>query len=79
MPRYYFHLRNDVSVDDEEGTTLRDLAAAKARAIEYAVVMSAASILEHRRLNLHHRIEIADEHGEILQIVEFGDVVTVES
>ena len=33
MPRFYFHLRNDLSVDDEEGVELPDLAAARDHAI----------------------------------------------
>lgn len=79
MPRFYFHLRNDLSVDDEEGIELPDIEAARERAIEFAVDMSAASVLEHRKLNLHHKIEVADQNGDIVQIVEFGDVLTVQS
>ena len=79
MPRFYFHLRNDLSVDDEEGIELPDIEAARERAIEFAVDMSAASVLEHRKLNLHHKIEVADQNGDIVQIVEFGDVLTVKS
>jgi hypothetical protein len=79
MPRYYFHLRNDLLVDDEEGIELPDMEAARVKAEEYALDMSAASVLEHRKINLHHRIEVADETGEVVLRVEFGDVVTVES
>jgi hypothetical protein len=79
MPRFFFHLRNDMSVDDEEGREFPDAGAARLQAVEYAVDMSAASILEHRKINLHHRIEMADESGEILATVEFGDVISVES
>jgi hypothetical protein len=79
VPRFYFHLRNDLSVDDEEGIELPDIEAARERAIEFAVDMSAASVLEHRKLNLHHKIEVADQNGDIVEIVEFGDVLTVQS
>jgi hypothetical protein len=79
VPLYYFHLRNDLSVDDEEGTELPDAAAAHARARKYAADMSAASVLEHGKLNLHHRIEVTDEAGQPVATVEFGDVVTIES
>ena len=78
MARFYFHLRNDLTVDDQEGAELADLDAARARAEQYALDMSAASVLEHGRINLHHRIDVADERGEIVLTVEFGDVVTVE-
>lgn len=79
MPRFFFHLRNDLSADDEEGLELPDLEAARARAAEFALDMSAASVLEQRKINLHHRIEVADENGDHVLTVEFGDVVTVET
>lgn len=77
MPRFYFHLRNDLSVDDSEGRELPDLAAARVLAGKYALDMSAASVLEHGRINLRHRIEVADASGDTVATVEFGDVVTV--
>ena len=60
MPRFFFNLRNDIDADDPEGTELPDLAAAKRKAEAYAIDMAAASITEHHKLNLDHRIEIAD-------------------
>jgi hypothetical protein len=44
-----------------------------------AVDMAAASLLEHRKVNLHHRIAVADEAGQNDAVVEFGNVVTVET
>jgi hypothetical protein len=41
--------------------------------------MSAASVREHRKINLHHRIEVTNDSGEDVATVEFGDVVKVES
>lgn len=79
MPRFFFHLRDDMSVDDEEGQELPDVAAARLRAFKYAVDMSANSILEHQKVNLHHSIEVADETKQVILTVEFGDVITVES
>ena len=79
MPRYFFHLRNDISVDDEEGTELPGIEAARERAEQYAIDMAAASVLENHRINLHHRIEIADETGEVVLTVEFGDVLSIEN
>jgi hypothetical protein len=78
VPRYYFHLRNDVNARDEEGTELPNLAAALQKAVAEACYMTAASVLEHGRINLHHAIEVADETGQVLERVEFGDVVKVE-
>jgi hypothetical protein len=79
MPRFYFHLRNDMDVDDEEGMELPDLKAAHVRAEQYALDMSAASVLEHKKINLHHRIEVVNEQSEHVLTVEFGDVLTIES
>jgi hypothetical protein len=79
MPRFYFHLRNDLYVEDLEGAELPDIEVARARAMKYAVEMSAASILERGRINLNHRIDVADESGRVVLAVEFGDVVTVEA
>jgi hypothetical protein len=79
MPRFYFHLRNDLSVDDEEGQELPDVEAARVRAERFALDMTAASVLERRKINLHHQIEVADERGERVLIVEFGDVARIES
>ena len=78
MPRFYFHLRNDLSVDDEEGTELPDLDAAHRRATDYAIDMAAASVRERCELNLRHRIEVGDESGGIVLTVTFGDAVTVQ-
>ena len=79
VPRYYFNLRDDLSVEDEEGMELSDSRAARARAEDYARSMTAASVLERGKINLHHRIEVADENGSVVLTVEFGEVVTIES
>jgi hypothetical protein len=78
MPHFYFHLHDDMDVLDEEGIELPDLKAARERGIRYAVDMTAASVLERRKINLHHRIEVADESGQVRHVVEFGDVIRIE-
>lgn len=77
MPRFYFNLRNDLSVDDEEGQELADLAAAEAVALTNVRSIAADNVL-HGRLTLSHRIEIADEAGRVLGTVSFADAVKVE-
>jgi acyl-coenzyme A thioesterase PaaI-like protein len=79
VPRFYFNLRNDLSVDDEEGMELPDVQAARALAAKYALDMVAASVLEQGRINLSHRIEVTDDSGGDIVAVAFGDVVTIES
>ena len=77
MPRFFFHLRNDVHVADEEGSEFPDLESAGRRAVDYALDMSAASILENRRVTLSHSIEVEDESGRIVKTVRFGEAFTI--
>jgi len=41
--------------------------------------MAAASIVEHGRLTLAHRVDVANDTGQILHTVTFSDVVTIIS
>ena len=76
MPRYYFHLLNDLTVRDEEGIELPNLACAMQRAAVSARQMAAESVREGR-LVLQHRIEVTDETGAIVGVVHFRDVVAI--
>ena len=78
VPRYYFHLYNDVAVVDEEGRVLPDLASARANAVKEARELMLDTVAEGR-INLSHRIEIADESGAVVARVTFGEAVTVQS
>jgi hypothetical protein len=77
MPRFYFHLYNDETVLDAEGTELPNVAAALQSAASMARQMAAQSVRDGH-LVLHHRIEIAGQSGEIVGSVRFGDVVRVQ-
>lgn len=77
MPRYYFHLCNDVIAEDEEGVELPGLEAAREHAIEEARVMVCESI-KKGHLNLEHRIAVTDEAGADVLSVSFRDAFTVE-
>jgi hypothetical protein len=77
VPRYFFHLYNDLVAKDEEGTELPDLAAAREQAAEHAREMVCASVREGH-LNLDHRIEVTDEAGKLLLTVTFRDAFTIE-
>jgi hypothetical protein len=79
VPRYFFNLRNDLDTDDLEGQELAGLDQARSLARKYALDMTAASVLEQGKVNLHHRIEVADGAGQIVLTVEFGEVLTIES
>ena len=78
MPRFFFHLYDDMDVIDEEGVELPDAEAARAKAEANARHMACAEVLDGH-LNLNHRIEVADERGEVFLTVPFGGTVKVES
>ena len=77
MPRFFFHLYNDMIVEDEEGLELPDLATAR----EQAIVGGRELLCEQvriGRMRLHHRIEVADEKGRIVLKVPFRELVDIE-
>jgi hypothetical protein len=78
MPRYFFHLRNDIEADDDEGEEWPDAATARTRAIRYAQEMAALSVVSHGRIRMHHHVDVADESGGVLFSVTFGDAVKIE-
>jgi hypothetical protein len=77
MPRYYFHLYNDVVSMDDEGVELADVAAARTNGIKEAREMMVEMVSEGR-INFSHRIDIADESGAVIDSVTFADAVAVE-
>jgi hypothetical protein len=74
MPRYYFHVLNDIDAPDEEGTEFDNLAAAHLKAIEFVRDLASASV-EQGRLDLKHRIDIEDGTGKVLLSVTFKDAI----
>jgi hypothetical protein len=76
VPRYFFHLYNDI-VSIDEGTELAGVEVAKAKAADDARDMVCASV-RHGHLNLDHRIEVTDEAGELVAKVTFRDAFTIE-
>jgi hypothetical protein len=77
VPRFYFHLYNDLIAIDEEGSELPNAAVALQRAITIAREIAAEAV-RNGRLVLDHRIEVADEAGAIIGKIQFRDVVEVE-
>jgi hypothetical protein len=78
MPRFYFHLLNDVDAPDEEGQVLRDLDEAREYARRSVLFTMAETIKEKGHLVKGHRVDIEDEHGNVLDAVYFRDVVSIE-
>jgi hypothetical protein len=75
VPRYFFHLRGYIDAEDDEGVELPDAVAARAHAGKYALDEAAATVLEHQRFDADYAILVADEAGEIVFTVKFGEVV----
>lgn len=78
MPRFYFHLYNDLTTMDEEGQECGDAAAALNRAAFFARDMAAANVCEGH-LNLSHRIDVEDEQGALVGTVRFAEAVEIRS
>jgi hypothetical protein len=76
MPRFFFHLHNDLDTPDPEGRELPDGAAARDTAVREARELAAATVTQGR-LDLGHFIEVADETGAPQFRVTFGDAVAV--
>jgi len=79
MPRFYFHLLNDVDAPDEEGVELPDLNVALEHAARNARFTAAETLKEQGKVVLSHRIEIENQDGHVLATVHFRDVVAVET
>jgi len=76
MSRYYFNVRNSVVLDDPEGVDCSDQAAARNYALAQARVLAAEDVQEGR-LDLKHRIEVADEDRTPLFVVTFRDAIAI--
>jgi hypothetical protein len=77
MRRYYFHLYNDETSLDEEGTVLPNEAVALQKAADQARAMAAQSVSDGH-LVLHHRIDVVEDKGEKVGTVRFGNVVEIQ-
>ena len=77
MPRFYFHLYNDITSLDDEGQEYDNLPIAHQKAVAAAREMAAEAV-KNGHLTLSHRIEIADEAGEIVGTVWFRDILDIK-
>ena len=76
MTRFYFHVRDksdDIS-RDTEGQDLPDLAAARREAINTSREMLGERLLHGGSLN-NRRIEISDDTGDVLAVVDVRDTL----
>ena len=78
MPHYYFHVANSMGfVRDEEGRELESIEAAREEGLN-----DIRSILSEEvrggRLDLRGHISIADENGDVLKTLPFGEAVELK-
>ncbi|HEX8192033.1 MAG TPA: hypothetical protein VF552_03970 [Allosphingosinicella sp.] len=77
MPRYFFHVYDDVISHDAEGLELPNVAAARLKAIQGARDIIAEQV-RHGHFVLSHWIEVLDETGETVLTLPFRDAVHIE-
>ena len=77
MPRFFFHLRDDESIDDPDGIFLPDTRSARLEAIRSARDIMAEDV-RRGQLSLSSRIEVTDENGEPILAVPFREVVEIK-
>ena len=78
MPRYFFHVYDELVMRDDEGIELPDVEGARAAALAGARAMMCDEVRKGR-LSLHHRIEVEDEQGKAILSLPFDDAVTIET
>ena len=77
MPRYFFHVYDDVITHDEEGLELPNAAAARLKAIRGARDIISEQV-RHGHFVLSHWIDVVDEQGENVLTVAFRDAVRID-
>jgi hypothetical protein len=76
VPRFFFHVYDDVEALDEDGLDLPDVKAAHLEALRSARALACEQV-EKGYLNLHHRIDVEDDAGRRVTTVSFRDAVAV--
>jgi hypothetical protein len=77
MPRYFFHIHDDIELRDDEGLELPDAEAAHKQALAGVRDMMCDQ-MRKGRLSLRHWVEVEDESGNSVLKLTFGDAVTIE-
>ena len=77
MPRYFFHVYDDIIAEDEEGVELPNLAAARLKALIGARDLIAEQV-RRGYFVLSHWIDVVDEQGEPVLTLTFKDAVDIK-
>ena len=76
MPRYFFHVYDDVIAQDEEGVELPSIEAARLNALIGARDLIAEQV-RRGYFVLSHWIDVVDEQGAPVLTVAFRDAVDI--
>jgi hypothetical protein len=77
VPRYFFHVYDDVIAQDDEGAELPNLAAARLNALVGARDLISEQV-KRGYIVLSHWIDVVDEQGEKVLTVTFKDAVDIK-
>jgi hypothetical protein len=77
VPRYFFHVYDDVIAHDEEGAELPNLAAARLNALIGARDLISEQV-RRGYVVLSHWIDVVDEQGQKVLTVTFRDAVDIK-
>ena len=77
MPRYFFHVYDDIVAEDEEGAVLPNLAAARLNALVAARDLIAEQV-RHGYIVLSHWIDVTDEQGDAVLTIAFRDAIDIK-
>ena len=77
MPRFFFNLRDEISVEDSEGKDLPDAARAREVAVTYARGIMSEDVKDGR-LVLRDEIDVVDDQGETVLKLPFRDAIEIE-
>jgi hypothetical protein len=77
MPKFFFNLRDDVCVNDEEGKDLPDAAKAREMAVSFARDIMSEDVKEGR-LVLKDEIDVIDDKGDKVLTLPFRDAIEIE-
>ena len=77
MPRFFFNLHDEVSVEDKEGKDLADAGEARNQAVRSARGIMSEDVKDGR-LVLKDSIDVIDEKGDRVLTLPFRDAIDIE-
>jgi hypothetical protein len=76
VPRYFFHLHNDIDTTDMQGRMLPNDEAAELVAISEARAIMSENVLKGK-IDLSHNIVVRDEAARHVATIDFGEALQI--